>query len=149
MADDNVALQLATLQLAVMQFMALQFVVALHRWWVASNTIAMAGEAIFFFFFFLFSSFKSFQLPLRVSLRKREKKNERKKNRNRVLKPPLGYITLHLVSFFLAPPISALLVCKSVTTQVPSSSRNTSNNNINNKKKFKKSKSKEICYFQH
>jgi hypothetical protein len=48
-----------------------------------------------------------------------------------------------------SPLILALLVGRSVTTQVPSSSRNTNNNNTNNKKKFKNSKPKEIYHFQH
>jgi hypothetical protein len=48
-----------------------------------------------------------------------------------------------------SPLIMALLVGRGVTTQAPFSSCNTNNNNTNNKKKFKNSKPKEICRFQH
>jgi hypothetical protein len=50
-----------------------------------------------------------------------------------------GYVTPRLVSFFLALSILALLVGRSVTTQAPSSNRNTSNNNTGSKKKFRNS----------
>jgi len=82
-------------------------------------------------------------------MKEREKKSEEKKKRKRVLKPALGYVTPCLVSLFPAPLILALLVSEGVTSQAPSSSRNTSSNNISNKKKFNNSKRKEICHFQH
>jgi hypothetical protein len=47
-------------------------------------------------------------------VRKRKKERKRERKRERALKPTLGYITPHLVSFFLAPSILVLLVGKGV-----------------------------------
>jgi len=86
-----------------------------------------------YYYYFLLGSFKNLQPLHPMFLRGREKK----KRKERALKPVLGYIIPRLV---LAPPILVLLVGKSVTTQAPSNNHNTSNNNTSSKKKFKAKK---------
>jgi hypothetical protein len=108
---------------------------------------AMVGVAANFFVFFYSTASRVFNhLLLCLYAREREKKMKKKK-RERALKLAPRYITPHLVSFFLAPPILALLVGRGVIAQAPSSNRNIISNNISIKKKFKNSKPKEICHF--
>jgi hypothetical protein len=106
----------------------------------------MAGDFILFNLFNFFT--RQFQESSTASSAcERERKKERE--RKRALEPVPRYVIARLVSLFPASPILALLVGKGVTTPTPSSSCNTSSNNTNSEKKFKNSKSKEICYFQH
>jgi cytoskeletal protein RodZ len=98
--------------------------------------------------FFLLNRFKSLQPPP-LHAREEKKARVRKKKRKRTLEPVRGYVITHLVSLFLASSILVMLDGRGVTTQAPSNSCNTSSNNTSNKKKFKNSKPKKICRFQH
>ncbi len=110
-------------------------------WWAVLHSFAMTVGVATKKNVFLFGSFKSLQPPPPMSLWEREKKKwkREKKKKKRALKLVPGYVTPRLVSFFLALSILALLVGRSVTTQAPSSNRNTSNNNTGSKKKFRNS----------
>jgi hypothetical protein len=86
----------------------------------------------FILFLFDFDRFKS----------EREREKERERKKKKTWKPHLLQDTSepHLMSLFLAPSFSALLVGRGVTTQAPSSSSNIKinkrNSRIQSQKKF-------------